>query len=240
MAPGSIVSSAGGALKGPYPQTREVQGKLEILRDYRDGKVSDLSDPWIFTDIGLSCELKQRVAGHEIAFRYPYAEQLGEYSYSIEFDNDGNPSLTNPMPVSLAFGQGMTREIDGPEFVPRSLSFSVQFLYYLKTERDTATVSIGERMWSLQSLTTRLLRDGRELSSHSIDLAFGETAQQIFDAMLTPSDVTVIGQATSAVRVTGAPAPIGSPGDVSFETKSTRFAAEAKLFQDCMDVTRSP
>lgn len=236
---GSIISSAGGALKGPYPETRELQGKLAILREYLDGEVADLSDPWIFTDIGLSCELKQRVAGHEIAFRYPYAESWSEYSYGIEYDNDGNPTLLNPTLVSQAFGPGMTYEIDGPNFVPQSLHFSVQLLNYLETERDTATITIGERTWHLETQIFRLLGDGREISSQSIDLVLGESAHQIFDSMLNPTTVTVSkhGLEPSAAAVARTPIALDTFHDVEFETRTARFAAAAKEFQECIDGT---
>ena len=196
--------------------------------------------PTLPTNIGLSCELKQSVAGHEIAFRYPYAEPSGEYSYGIEFDDDGNPTLVNPTPISQLFGQGMTRELDGPELVPHSLSFSVGFLSYLKTERDTATITVGERTWNLETLIFRLLRDGRELSSQATDLPLGQSAKQIFDAMLSRTDVTLRkrGQAAPAAGVAGTPAQLEGSGDLVVETRTTRFAAQAKIFQDCVDGMR--
>jgi hypothetical protein len=237
---GSIISSAGGALKGPYPQTRETQWKLAILREYRDGRVADLADPWIFSDVGLSCELKQRVAGHEISFVYPYTEPSGEYAYGVEFDDDGNPTLANPTPVSRGFSQGMAREIEGPQFEPNSLSFSVRFLDYLETERDTGTISVGDGAWDLETQILTMYRDGRELFSLSSDLALGESAQQIFDAMLAPAHVTIRkrGQAQPAAGVTRTPTPVTGPEDVVVETRTTQFAGDAKKFQQCIDGTR--
>jgi hypothetical protein len=237
---GAIISSAGGALKGPYPQTREAQRKLAILREYRDGRVTDLSDPWIFTDIGQSCELRQRVAGHEISFLYSYTEPSGEYVYGIEYDDDGNPTLVNPTPVGRVFSPDITHEIDGPQLDPNTLIFSVRFVAYLKTERDTGTLTVGERTWDLETQIFTMYGDGRELSSQSSDLALGESAQQIFDAMLAPANLTIRkrGQARPPAGVTRTPALVTGREDVVVATKTTQFAAEAKTFQQCISRTR--
>lgn len=237
---GAIISSAGGALKGPYPQTRETQRKLAILREYRDGRVADLSDPWIFTDIGQSCELKQRVAGHEISFLYSYTEPSGAYVYGVEFDDDGKPTLVHPTPVDRVFSPDITREIDGPQFESHSLIFSVRLLAYLETQRDTGAITVGDRTWNLETQVFTMYRDGRELSSQSSDLALGESAQQIFDAMLAPATLTIRkrGQARPTAGVTRAPALVTVREDVVVETKTTQFAAEAKTFQQCISRTR--
>jgi hypothetical protein len=230
---GSIISSASGALKGPYPQTRETQRKLAILRQYRDGRVADLSDPWIFTDVGLACELTQHVAGHEISFFYGYTEPSNEYAHGIEFDDDGNPTLGNPTPISLLFNENTTREIEGPQFEANSLIFQVQLLSHLETERDTGTTTVGDRTWDLETQIFTLYRDGRELASQSRDLALGESAQQILDAMFAQARVMVRkkGQAPLVGRVTRTPAPVAGSEDVVVEARTTQFAAEAKTFQ---------
>jgi hypothetical protein len=85
---GSLDHDAGGALKAKAARTRQLQQTLQILRDYRDGKIGELADPWSFVDNGLSCDLQHEVAGQELAFSYAYSAV--KYSSSFEYDDDGN------------------------------------------------------------------------------------------------------------------------------------------------------
>ena len=137
--------------------------------------------------------------------------------------------------------QSTTYRVDGPQLEPNSLSFVVQLLYYVKTERDTATITVGDGTWDLVTQVVTLTSGGRELSSTSRDLALGESARQIFEAMLTPADVTIRkrGQAQPTAGVTRTPTPVPEPENVIVETRTTLFAAEAKKFQQCVDGARS-
>jgi hypothetical protein len=116
----------------------------------------------------------------------------------------------------------------------------VRFVAYLKTERDTGTLTVGERTWDLETQIFTMYGDGRELSSQSSDLALGESAQQIFDAMLAPANLTIRkrGQARPPAGVTRTPALVTGHEDVTVETKTTQFATEAKSFQQCISRMR--
>lgn len=238
-ASGSVISSAGGRVKGAHPQTREVQRTLAILRDFRDGRIADLPDPWIFTDTGQSCELKQRVGAVEISFHYQYTEL--QYAHGTDYDSDGNPIPINPRPVGPMFGEGIVAVVDGQQIAPRTLGLSVLFPGHPETGHDTATITVGNDTWSLETRTFSIHQAGREMGSLVLDFAPGEAALSILDAMLVPTAVTV--RKRGIAQPGGEATQLSTVDDslVVAETSTTLFAPEAHRFRDCVDGThRSP
>lgn len=229
---GSIMTSIGGALKGARLETKEIQQTLEMLRAYRDGRIVELADPWIFTRSRLSCDLRQRVAGHEIQFLYPFVQPLGERAraFVVEFDEDGNPTMTDTGPVPQL--QGMVPRIDGPQFEPHAINLSVAFLYYEQTEPDTAALAVAEDTWELRTQTLTMSSDGREIAKVALDLARRGDAREIFEAMLEPAAVVVTKRRASAPQTI--PTPVAEPEDLIVETSSAQFASEAAKFTACI------
>jgi hypothetical protein len=49
----------------------------------------DLPEAWSFLDSSLHCELQHGVAGYTIVFSYPYVDGFYDYSYMVEYDEQG-------------------------------------------------------------------------------------------------------------------------------------------------------
>lgn len=233
---GSFNHSASGALKGKTPQTRQLQQHLGILRDYRDGKIDDLAGRWLFSDNSLSCNLQHRVADQFIQFVYPYFE--GAFaSYSLETDYDADGYATHTAVVSdFQSKLEIEYERDGPEVAyANTLWFRATFDRKTKTVRDSATVQVGPRSWKLASNTMTIRTRDADTQTAVTEVAWGETADEILQAMLKPTTVVVRAQTVNEI----ASVPATESGlDVSIETRTTQIADEAAHFLACVDGTK--
>lgn len=208
---------------------------VETLRAYRDGKIEDLSEPWSVRDDGRSCSLEQVIFRQSISFSYFDKDAWPEPKQQISYDENGNARLTiSPLVQQTPMGLFET-EVEMPLIDPSELTFYVRFDPHLKTEPDTGVISIGDQTWSLQTQKITVRRDGEPFQLLERDFAHGADAEEIFQAMLESSDITL-------KKLAGAPVQRGEDsrfysraGAALIETRSTQFGARAPLFSACVD-----
>src|SRR5690606_8114802 len=55
-------------LAGDHYLIQPTRQYLRILRDFRNGYVNDLAEPWLHYEYGGDCAIRQSIAGHQISF----------------------------------------------------------------------------------------------------------------------------------------------------------------------------
>ena len=126
----------------------DSQERLRVLRDFRDGRIGDLAEPWHFMDLGISCRLIHRFhpVGLEFTFVYSQsAKQGGPISLEEVQGLDGKirfravPGNPNLPPI-------VTTIIEGPPPTPDAINLAVVITDH---EPSSATLTVGDKSWSL-------------------------------------------------------------------------------------------
>jgi hypothetical protein len=235
--PGAINGSASGRLTGAGAW-RELHQTLAILRDYRNGWIDDLdhavaerAKEWRFQDNSLMCELAQGVVDLRMTFTYPYVDDFAHYAYTAEHDDAGYATsfagaLIDP---EAAAAEGTSMTIEGPVHGPRVLAFTATFNPEVSAVPESATVRLGDQTWKLVTQTTTLRIQNTVVASIVGDVAAGDDALEILQAMLEPQ--------AGVARKQRAETELGSNDDlvIPIETRPTQMRAEAAKFLACMD-----
>lgn len=65
-------ASCGGSTRLDDPRLPDVEERVAMLRDFRDGRAPDLAHPWTFRDTGRACQVQHAFSGFAITFNYVY------------------------------------------------------------------------------------------------------------------------------------------------------------------------
>jgi hypothetical protein len=186
------------SLGGDRYESQRASQYLRILRDYRDRRVDDLAEPWIFRGSEGYCSVSQRVKGSQISFsrRTPDAPPQPELVWSQDTANgetvyratspliDADNRLADGEVEIVAFG-------DNPGIDDDALFLRVSIREGLTARARKTTVSVGDTTWSLNRMEMHLSL-GDAAKHTSIDYwQAGKAAEQILSAMLRPSDIVV-------------------------------------------------
>lgn len=144
---------------------------VEMLRDYRDGRVADLSHPWNFSgDLAGRCAIHHSFDGLSIVFSYVYD---GPQLVLHPGERITTPRLVMSLMHPSWYAAGATSfRVDG---VDQPL------------QRVTRSTEIGHSPSSRRITITN-------------DVAVGDTAQALFELMQRPVDVVVSGTRPHAGR----------------------------------------
>jgi hypothetical protein len=186
-------------LAGDHYLAQQTGQYLRILRDFRSGYVSDLSEPWLHYEYEGYCAIRQSVAGHQISFsrRMPDAPPEPKPEWIRETVNGETvhratvPVLDseNRLPAGdaqiVAFG-------DVPDYADNALGLRVSLQDTSPATVRQATLSVDDRTWLLNRMEMNLFFHAGAPGHKSVDYwAAGETAEQILAAMAQPSRVVV-------------------------------------------------
>lgn len=210
-----------GSLTGGAYVTRE---KLRVLREYRDGIVGDLSDPWIFRDDAVSCSVGHRFKGGTLGFVYRYDPRdipLTLLPRRGVFGPDGESLYETAVP-SLDFELPQPGSYSGPAFPSDSVSVNVNLVDPETIVDGSVSIKIGEKVWAIYSSRAHW-RSHVLIMQHTA----GDPALEILEAVGTPADVVI-----SAVRSTS---ELAAPHPVRFVTRTTQFPNAAQRFKACVD-----
>lgn len=230
---GTFSHAASAALVSDSPMHTKTRERLRVLREYRDGKVGDLSDPWSFSDNGVSCSLSQAAGGRSLSFMYWYREGPAiAYSPEPEVDGNGNTRYRlNPRPdlgIEIEDLQQSSMKVEH-----NTLIFRVDFRPDIRTVENTGTVTVGNASWPLRSTRFVLKQAGRSIAQVAFEGTQGDAATEILAAMRrAPSDVVVSATRTFSM---GDEFPNEQNIYASIETRSTQIVDTAKRFTACMD-----
>ncbi|MEX0976987.1 MAG: hypothetical protein WDZ50_07815 [Woeseia sp.] len=201
------------SLGGAYYMSRQTVQYLRILRDFRNGHVSDLAEPWMYEESRGYCSIKQSIKGQQISFsrRMPDAPSEPEPVWTHETINGETVHRAtvplvddeNRIPVGaadiVAFGEVPDRNVDA-----LFLSVSLQDTSPAAVRR--ARISVGDRTWSLNRMEANLLLRAGAGVHNSIEYwTAGETAEQILEALVQPSEIVVSATIVSSQEAFGRP-----------------------------------
>jgi hypothetical protein len=218
----------------PPSKSQILQAYLTILRDYRDGRIDDLAEPWFLIDSGDSCRLEHNVERQQISFSLSYDDSRFRREFKKEDLGNGLQRWVKKTPEQAPMGL-ITQELVIPEIQFGTLSFSARFREGMETMPDTAKISIGERSWSLRTSTLKVRNNGAVMVSVVQDMLQGDAAQEVFDAMLEPVEITVTKHASPQEPRGVSRTPLIEIDDPLIQTRSTQFASQAEEFASCID-----
>jgi len=237
-------------LSGDRYQAQLANRYLRIIRDFRNGAVNDLAEPWMFGGSDGYCSIWQSIRGNQIRFsrRTPDAPQQPKPDWTQELINgemvyrttvplfDADTKLPSGDAEIVAYG-------DVPDHLDDALVLRVTLPERSPAPVRQATLSVGDRTWSLNRMEMNLSLPGA--SAHTVVEYYGagDVAEQILSAMAQPSDIVVSAKVVAS-NVASAPPEIPPPDQESFvlaptkdvyfgraapETSSTRPSATPKV-----------
>ena len=170
---------------------------VRILRQFRDGAISDLSDPWYFWEHEGTCTISHRAGAHTITFtklRDGALPSASDFSREIV---DGNIVLKGK-----AVGSGETLQrpepdvtivmpTDTPENPFDVLMLNVMLAEPAPDPERRVVLTVGSATWPLHRMETSISCGGGRALRAVAYHAGGESAEEILSAMLEPSDVVV-------------------------------------------------
>jgi hypothetical protein len=186
------------ALSGNLYPSQQAHQYLRILRDFRDGRVGDLAEPWDLADSDGYCSIWQSVKGNRITFtrRKPDAPQQTRPEWTQDTANgetvyratvpliDKENSLRSGTAEVAAFGTN-------PDVDDNALFLRVTLLEQSPAAVRQASVSVGNTTWSLNRMEINL--PVGDATKHKVTEYWeaGVAAERILAAMLRPADIAV-------------------------------------------------
>lgn len=227
---GNLNHNASGYLNGADVRVYSTNDRLDIIRQYRDGLIPDLSEPWKFMDTGLNCTISHRFKGGAMTLSFYYASKdYGPMTMDISYGPDGEIQY-DPKPYPPG-REPPKVEIIGPEFERDSVMIDVSLENPEQFVEGSTSIKIGQQSWPLQRTT--VVVDAFGIDKHTVhsDVIGGESALEILDAMNGSRDIAISGVpiGIGATPVTETP--------VRYETKTTQLPNAAKKFSACADGT---
>lgn len=215
--------------------TQREKDYLRVLREFRDGALGDLSEPWSFNESETSCTIGQDVSGHKVVFgrQKPPSSTGPSQTWTREIV-DGNTIIKGRVQPGGPDSGAPVREVEVviigiPEYPPEALTLGISFRERQPSAMRKATISVNDKTWSLHRAEQSASFGGVPMPTIVRYMVAGETAEQILSAMTTPSHLSA-----SAV-VVDSPAPASLPRDpiIRFDTRSTQLAAVLDQFEQC-------
>lgn len=204
-------------LDGDQPMARRANDYLRMLRDFRNGAVGDLAEPWLFGKISGYCTAWHRVGGNTISFRRaaPGTPQQPMPDWTQE-TTGGKKVYRAIVPTYDVDSQSPSEEAEMvvfgeiPEYSNDALTLTVNLLETPPAPVREATLSAGDRTWSLIRMETDLSVLGRPVHKMVEYFAIGDVAEQVLSAMTRPSAIVVaatVVESTMDSALPGAPPP---------------------------------
>lgn len=227
---GELIHFSSGYLNVDDFRAIATENRLNILRQYRDGVVTDLSEPWRFTDNGLACSVEHNFKGGSLHFSLVYTEKdYGPLTMDISRGPDGEMQFdAKPYPPGM---EQPKAEFTGPTYAHNAIMFSVSLIDHEKMVAGTASVKVDDQVWSLNRAKIDIQRFGNTAHTIHMDLTGGGPAIEILEAMNNSTDVVI-----AAVPGGVSPTPLPE-APVHFYTKTTQLPDSAKRFNACVDGT---
>jgi len=205
----------------------QVNERLRILRDFRNGVTADVSGPWFFHKSFFgSCMLIHGVRGNQMEFtrRPEGAVPLEDLDWS-QVTIDGRSAAFTPEQVRV-----FERMVEDNREVLQGNSqmLAVDFVEsQSETPRD-ASIKVGNRSWPLQQREKKIYRVGEVIPAGFRYFARGADAEAILAALETPADVIVTATASAGKDAAPSPEPV-----LRFETRSTNLARVIGEYHAC-------
>ena len=171
---------------------------LRIIRDFRNGVVDDLSEPWMFQKTDESCSIRQSVEGNQVSFirRTPDATQQPPLNWTRD-TIQGQTVFRTTAPTYNTESKLPEEDVEIvafgaiPEYTDDTLMLRVSLDERPPAPIRQARLLVGNRAWSLNRMEMNLSLSGPSTHKLVDYYATGDAAEQILAAMIQPSDIVV-------------------------------------------------
>jgi len=214
---------------------------LRVLRDFRDGVVSGLAEPWIFREIGGMCIAFHTVDGNQIRFQragphftrrhrpeWALAMRGGQEVYKVV-----KPALL--LDSGSIIGSSATTVCGGEPDLSNPLMLSVHLRGESLSLAREVTLSVDDQVWQLTRMETENTVHDSPASTRVSYFASDDPAEDILSAMATPAEIVVtavmVEPSMGVSRYSTRPEPAG--GNIRIDSRSTHLAHIIKGFRSC-------
>lgn len=185
-------------LGGDPQQVQVANSYLRILRDFRNGFINDLAEPWMFIESDHSCSISHGIGGNQIRFtrRTSDAPQQPRPEWNQEKVGD-KPVYKATVPIFAANATAPSGDAEvvvfgnAPDYSDDALMLRVSLRERSPAPVRRVTLSVGNQTWSLNRMEMHLSLAGA--SAHTIVEYYvaGDIAEKILSAMAQPSDIAL-------------------------------------------------
>ncbi len=222
----------------------QVNARIAILRDFRNGVTADISEPWFFYKSFFdTCMLLHRVRGNQLDFtrRPESARRLEEFDWSRVMIEGRSVAFT---PEQVRMFKSMV-EYGRDMFEGNPQTLAVGFVESPPWIQRSAAISVGSRSWSLEPRRLNIHRKDEVVPAGFKYIAQGQAAEEILAALETPSDVVVTAIASTGNGATPDAVVAQGPTEESsmslrspepvlrFETRSTNLQRAIAEYRSC-------
>lgn len=186
-----------------------------ILREFRDGVIRDLSEPWTFGKHEGACSLSHTVGGHRISFGRgtPDSQERSAQDWTRE-KVDGKTVYSGRSRSTGANSSSPLHDVevvvvgDIPEYPIDAQMLSIELQEQTPAPVRQATITVGNRSWQLYRVEAFISISGMPPITQVNYKVGGDVSEQILSAMGEPTDIVV-----SAVLVNSPRADSGSSSE---------------------------
>ena len=222
-------------LSGDHYSVNLASKYLKVIRDFRNGLVNDLAEPWNFGEFEGQCSINQSIRGHQISFfaRSPDGPQHPAPDWT-EQSIDGNTVYKATVPMvdldsKLPAGEAKMLAFGNiPDFTNARMVFRVSLEERSPAPPRQAMLSVGNKTWPLYRMETTLILAGSSAHTAVEYYGAGDVAEQILSAMMQPADIVVTATIVSSESAPAAvvPTPPNSPS-IAVASSSDDFFGQA-------------
>lgn len=226
-----------GPLSGDHWTVGTTKESAEVLRQFRDRKVGDLSGAWRFSDSGLTCKLDHILSEAVIEVQYDYSDYYNIPLMPIEGSGSRGEALFEvygPTSENYKVIGAVEVEFAGPKNGNHSLVVSIALHGRKSTSEQGVTISVGNQSWMLDAKTVRM--QGSQILDPSVTVTYligGKAATEILEAMMVPTDVVISVVEMSSIAGFGKQGAALAPS-ITLRTRSTQLAATRNRFDTCL------
>ncbi len=169
-----------------------------ILREFRDGVIRDLSEPWMFGEYEGACSLSHNVGGHRISFGRGTPDGQGQLAQDWTHEkvdgktiHRGRTRSVGASPSSPLLDVEVVVVGDIPEYPIDTQMLTIAFQEQTSAPVRQAKIAVGNTSWSLYRVEESISISGMPIMTNVSYKVGGEVSEQILSAMSKPSDVVV-------------------------------------------------
>lgn len=186
------------SLDGEQYPTQLTNSYQRILREFRDGVIRDLSEPWMFAEYEGACSLSHNVGGHLISIGRGIPDGQGQLAQDWAHEKVDGKTIHRGR--TRAVGSGSTSPLldvevvvvgDIPDYPIDTQMLTITFQEPTPASVRQAIISVGSRSWPLYRVEESISISGLPTMTNVSYQVGGEVSEQILSAMSKPSDVVV-------------------------------------------------
>ena len=202
------------SLNGEQYSTQLSNSYQRILRDFRDGVIRDLSEPWMFGEYEGACSLSHNVGGHRISFGRGTPDGQGQLAQDWTHEKVDGKTIHRGQ--TRAVGSGSTSPLldvevvvvgDIPDYPIDTQMLTIALYEQTPAPVRQAIITVGNRNWSLYRVEEFISISGMPSMTIVSYKVGGEVSEQILSAMSKPSDVVVSAVLVNSPHVDSEPPP---------------------------------